>query len=94
MFFAGVQPTRKVNSLKPKEIEKIYQGIKKILPAALGRRGTSADRYVDAEGKEGEYLPLLKVYQREEQPCFVCQTKIKRLKMGGRSAHFCPKCQR
>lgn len=94
LFYAGVQPTRKVGSLKPKEIEKIYQGIKKILSAALSRRGTSADTYVDIEGKQGSYLPLLKVYRREGQPCFICQTEIKRFKMGGRSAHFCPKCQK
>jgi len=94
LFYAGVQPTRKAGNLKPKEIKKIYQGIKKILPAALNRRGTSADQYVDTGGKEGSYLPLLKVYQREEEPCYICRTKIKRLKMGGRSAHFCPKCQK
>jgi formamidopyrimidine-DNA glycosylase len=94
LFYAGVRPTRKAGSLKPKEIEKIYQGIKKILPAALSRRGTSADTYVDTEGREGNYIPLLRVYQREGQPCFVCGTKIKRLKMGGRSAHFCPRCQK
>jgi len=94
LFYAKVQPTRKAGNLKPKEIEKIYQGIKKILPASIKQRGTSADTYIDIEGKPGKYLPLLKVYRREGQPCFICQTEIKRLKMGGRSAHFCPKCQR
>jgi formamidopyrimidine-DNA glycosylase len=94
LFYAGVQPTRKVQTLKPEEIKKIYQGIKKILPAAISRRGTSADKYIDTAGQEGEYLPLLKVYQREGQPCVRCGTKIKRLKLGGRSAHFCPRCQK
>lgn len=94
LFYAKVQPTRKAGNLKPKEIEKIYQGIKKILPASIKQRGTSVDTYVDTKGKEGNYISRLKVYRREGQPCFICGSKIKRLKMGGRSAHFCPKCQR
>jgi formamidopyrimidine-DNA glycosylase len=94
LFLARVLPTRKVSTLKTAKIEKIYQAIKKILSLAVSRRGASADTYVDTEGKEGNYLPLIKVYRREGQPCYICGTKIKRLKIGGRSAHFCPKCQK
>lgn len=94
LFLAQVLPFRKAGTLKPIEIKRIYQAIKKILPLAINRRGSSADTYVDTQGKQGDYLPLVKVYQRENQPCFICGTKIKRLKMGGRSAHFCPKCQK
>lgn len=94
LFFAQVRPDRIVKTLKEKEIRKIYQGIKKILKAAISRHGTSSDTYLDTAGQKGKYLPLLKIYQRTDQPCFGCQTKIKRIKMGGRSAHFCPQCQK
>lgn len=94
LFFAKVRPIRIVKTLKPEEIKKIYQGVRKILPRAIKRQGTSVDMYLTAEGKEGTYASLLKVYGRCDEPCFVCQTKIKRLKLGGRSAHFCPRCQR
>ncbi len=94
LFLARVLPFRKASTLKPIEIKRIYQGIKKILSLAISRGGTSTDTYVDIQGKQGDYLPLVKVYQREGQPCFICQTKIKRLKINGRSAHFCPKCQK
>jgi len=94
LFFAGVLPFRRASSLKPEEIKKIYQSIRKILPQAVKRQGTSVDMYLTAEGKEGGYASLLKVYDRCDEPCFACRTKIKRLKLGGRSAHFCTKCQK
>ncbi|MEO0826269.1 MAG: zinc finger domain-containing protein, partial [Cyanobacteria bacterium J06642_9] len=30
---------------------------------------------------------------REGEPCRVCGTPIERLKLAGRSAHYCPRCQ-
>lgn len=95
LFAARVLPTRKADSLKEKEIKEIYQNIKRILKLAVKKRGSSADDYLDAEGKEGAFYPgSIKVYRREGKPCLKCGTKIKRIKIGARSAHFCPKCQK
>jgi len=94
LFKAGVRPDRIVDSLKSLEVKKIYQAILKILPLAISRGGSSIDTYRDARGKKGNYLSLIKVYQRGSNPCFICKSKIKRIKMSSRSAHFCPKCQK
>jgi formamidopyrimidine-DNA glycosylase len=94
LFFAGIHPLRRNKDLKPTEIKKIFQGIKKILPLALKSRGTSQDMYLDALGQKGNYVPKLKVYGREGEKCKKCGGAIKRLKIGGRSAHFCPSCQK
>ncbi len=94
LFFAGIHPLRRNNDLKPAEIRKIFQGIKKILPSALKFRGTSQDLYLDALGRKGNYVPKLKVYGREGEKCKGCGGIVERLKIGGRSAHFCPKCQK
>jgi hypothetical protein len=32
-------------------------------------------------------------YGREGEPCYVCGTTMRRIKIGGRSSVFCPKCQ-
>jgi formamidopyrimidine-DNA glycosylase len=94
LFSAGVLPTRKASDLKEKEIKKIYQGIKRILELAVKKKGSSADDYLDTAGKKGTFFPdSINVYRREGEPCFKCGTKIKRIKIGARSAHFCPKCQ-
>ncbi len=95
LFSAGVLPVRKANDLSDGEIRKIYLGIKKILKLAVKKRGSSADDYLDAAGKKGTFFPSsIKVYRREKKPCFKCKTKIKRIKIGARSAHSCPKCQK
>ncbi len=94
LFFAGVLPLRRVRTLKSMEIKRIFKGIKKVLTEAVKKRGTSSRDYFDAYGEKGNYISLIKVYQREGKPCLLCKTKIRRIKMGGRSAHFCPKCQK
>ncbi len=94
LFFAGVKPERDISELKEAEIKKIYEGIQVILPAAVVKRGSSVDDYVDAYGRQGDYVPYLRAYGRTGKPCFKCGTLIRRIKLGGRSAHYCPKCQR
>ena len=93
LFAAGVHPFRKNNALKTAEIKKIFQNIKKILCQAIKYKGTSAENYLDAFGKEGSYFRRLKVYSQEGKKCLKCQGEIKRIKISGRSAYFCPRCQ-
>ena len=94
LFFAGIHPLRKIADLKPVEIRKIFNGIKKILAEATKLQGSSIDLYLNALGREGKYVPKLKVYAREGEKCGKCGGIVKRLKIGGRSAHFCPICQK
>jgi formamidopyrimidine-DNA glycosylase len=94
LFFADIHPLKRIADLKPAEIKKIFEGIKKILLEATKLKGSSVDLYLDASGKEGNYVPRIKVYGREGEKCQRCGTTIKRLKIGGRSAHFCPACQK
>lgn len=94
LFFAGVKPERDISELKEAEVKKIYEGIQVILPAAVVKRGSSVDDYVDVYGRQGDYVPYLRAYGRTSKPCFKCGTPIRRIKLGGRSAHYCPKCQR
>ena len=94
LFEAGVYPLRRVKTLTEKEIELIWRSISKILKKAIQLRGTSERSYVDARGRKGGYLKHLKIYQREGEKCFRCGGIIKRIKIGGRSAHFCPHCQK
>ena len=94
LWTAKIHPFKPGNKLSDKETKDIYTAIKQILTKALKLRGTSISDYRDTAGKEGEYTEERLVYQREDEPCLRCKTKIKRLKVGGRSAHFCPKCQK
>lgn len=93
LFAAKVHPLRQVKSLENREKKQIHQNIKKVLQKAIQYRGTTEQYYRDACGKEGNYAKQLKVYQKEGRPCSRCGNKIRRTKLGGRSTHFCPRCQ-
>jgi len=94
LFASQVSPLRRVKSLSDKEIQQIHQNIKKILEKAIHYRGTTEQYYRDACGQIGDYAKHLQVYQREGKKCYRCGKIIKKLKLNGRSAHFCPSCQK
>jgi formamidopyrimidine-DNA glycosylase len=91
---AKILPTRIVKTLKEKEIEDLYHYLIKILKESIKYRGSSVDAYVDAEGKMGEYVSRLKVYDRENKKCYRCGVKIKKITLAGRGTYFCPNCQK
>ncbi len=93
LFFAGVHPLRQVKNLKKEETKKIFEGIKDILRLAIKLKGTSSNDYLDAFGQPGKFAARLKVYGRKGEKCVKCKGIIEKIKVGGRSASFCPTCQ-
>jgi len=94
LFVAKVHPFKDTSKLNKKELRAIYQAMKEILKKAIDLRGESISDFRDTEGKRGKFDEFRKVYRREGQKCSHCGTIIKRVKLAGRSAHFCPKCQK
>ena len=94
LFAAKIHPLKKVEKLNDKELKSIFEAIKKILKKAIKLRGTSTSDYRDTAGKKGKYTEARLVYQREGEKCSRGNGVIKRIKIGGRSAHFCPVCQK
>jgi len=94
LFYARIHPLTRAGVLKDIRIRKIYQGIKQILALGVKKRGSSIELYVDAAGRPGGFVPYIKAYGRAGEPCKRCRTPIRRIKIGSRSASFCPKCQK
>ena len=94
LFASRIHPLRLASALQPKEIISLLGKIKKILTAAIKAGGSSVSDYLDGFGQKGTYSRQHKVYQKTGQPCLKCGAKIERLKISGRSAHFCSKCQK
>ncbi|HEY0090550.1 MAG TPA: DNA-formamidopyrimidine glycosylase [Candidatus Lokiarchaeia archaeon] len=94
LWRAKVHPFESGAELSEKKLRDIYKYIKPVLNQAIKLKGTSVSDYRDIKGEEGQFKKLIKVYQKENEKCSRCGTKIKRKKMGGRSAHFCPFCQK
>jgi len=94
LFEARVNPFQLVFQLNPEELKKIYKAIIKILKIGIKSKGESISDWRTVEGKKGLFDNYRRVYQREGEKCSRCKSMILRRKIGGRSAHFCPKCQK
>src|SRR3989338_75620 len=94
LWAAKIYPARPAGSLTLSELKKIYKAMRRILKEAVRLGGTSVGDYRTPSGKEGGYASRRAVYGREGEKCPCCGTVIRRITMGGRSAHFCETCQR
>jgi formamidopyrimidine-DNA glycosylase len=94
LFAAKIRPLRQVKKLQRQEWPKLYQALQKVLKKAIIEHGSSVGDFIQTNGQPGNFGNFHKVYDRKNQPCRVCKTLIKRVTLGGRSAHFCPHCQR
>jgi formamidopyrimidine-DNA glycosylase len=94
LFAAGIHPLTEAGRLKRPAALKLHRAIKDVLRRAVAQQGTSMSDYVDIDGKPGRFAAKLKVYQRAGERCPRCAATIERLVLGGRSSHFCPRCQR
>lgn len=95
LFRAAILPDRLAGSLTEGEVRNLFDAIQETLELALMHGGSSSRDYLTATGEKGTFLKIANVYHREGLDCNRCNTgKIQRKKIGGRSSHYCPVCQR
>ena len=94
VYLSKIHPQRITSSLSKKKLIELHSHIQKLLKMAIKKMGTSVDSYSGVNGQSGQFQKYLKAYNNEDNPCGFCGRKIVRMKIGSRSAHFCPKCQR
>ena len=88
LHLAKLHPLLLSDSLTKRQAATLHQAIHHVLNEGITRNGASFDWVY--RGGEFEF----RVYGRTDQECPVCGTKIKRILVGQRSTHYCPKCQR
>lgn len=93
LHLAGIHPRRPAKALKLAELERLSSRIKDVLAKAIKLRGSTLRNYTDSSGVNGGYQLKAHVYGRTGLTCHSCSTSIERIKLGGRSSHFCPFCQ-
>jgi formamidopyrimidine-DNA glycosylase len=96
LFRAGLHPRRPSDRVKAVGVRKLRRAIRAVLSEAIRARGTTAEDggYRDGAGRAGSFQFRLRVYQRKGRPCPRCRTPIATAKIAGRTAHFCPRCQK
>ncbi len=94
LWDAGYHPLSRAENLDKKDFKKIFNATVKILKKAIKYHGSSVDDYRMPSGKKGKFQDILNAYRLTGEKCKKKDGGIiERLKLGGRSAHFCPKHQ-
>jgi formamidopyrimidine-DNA glycosylase len=93
LFLSRIHPQTSCIDLTPEQITTLHTAIVEVLTQAIQAGGTTFSDFRDIQGINGNYGGVAWVYDRKGEPCRVCLAPIERLKLAGRSAHFCPQCQ-
>ncbi len=94
LFLGGLHPTRPCRSLSSAQIQRLHQAIETVIRNALTQGGTTFSDFRQVSGVNGNYGLVAWVYRRAGEPCRHCQTPLEKIRLAGRSCHFCPQCQR
>lgn len=95
LWRARMHPERAGREVSARKARELLLRLREVFGQALAEGGTSFDeQYVNVNGEAGYFAHSLHAYGRAGEPCHRCGAVIKRVPFGGRSSHFCPKCQR
>jgi formamidopyrimidine-DNA glycosylase len=93
LFKSEVLPETLCTDLQREQIKRLRTAIIQVLEASIEAGGTTFSNFLNVKGINGNYGGVALVYNRAGEPCRVCGNLIQRIRLGGRSSHFCPECQ-
>lgn len=96
LFRAGIRPHRRSGAVRRVEVGRLAVALRGVLRDGIKWCGTTMGdgRYLMPDGAEGRFQERLAVFGREGEPCRKCGSVIRRARIGNRSTHYCPTCQR
>ncbi|NJN21128.1 MAG: DNA-formamidopyrimidine glycosylase [Leptolyngbya sp. RL_3_1] len=93
LFISGIRPNTPSGRLGRSRLTQLHSAVQQVLTASIEAGGTTFSDFRDVHGVNGNYGGVAWVYDRAGEPCRTCQTPIQRIKLAGRSSHYCPNCQ-
>ena len=93
LYEAGIRPDTPAGRVSPAAVKRLFASSRSVLERGIENRGASFKDYVDGQGEQGKQHMYVQVFRRTGQPCYRCGSTILRTVVGGRSTHYCPKCQ-
>lgn len=94
MWQARLSPLRRSDRLQPIEVRRLHKAIVDVLRRAIECCLDPAPDLRDPNWWFAGVDPILRVYDREGEPCRRDRQAIRRMAQGGRSTFWCPHCQR
>ena len=91
LWMSSIHPLSKVKDISDIKLKLLYKNITKVLNQSIKVGGDSMSDYRNPFGEKGGYQNIHKVYRRTGEKCQKknCKGTIRRIKVGGRSAHYC-----
>jgi formamidopyrimidine-DNA glycosylase len=93
LFLSKIHPEYPARQLQAPQIVALQAAIIKVLSDGISNGGSTFSNFQDVTGSKGNYIDMAWVFRRTGQACKVCGTTIARIKLAGRSSHYCPHCQ-
>ena len=90
LHLAKLHPLRSSRTVTRQQARRLHAAIRKVLREGIRRNGAS----IDWVYRGGDFQNHFRVYDRRGKPCPVCGTAIRRIVVGQRGTHICPRCQR
>ena len=94
LFRAGIHPARAAGRVSLSRYARLVEEVRATLHEAIDAGGSSLRDFVHADGSSGYFQQQYFVYAREGAPCRRCAGTIRTMRIGQRSAFYCPRCQR
>lgn len=101
LFAAGVHPLSPTGKIPEPELKKMFAATKNVLKRGIKFGGDSESDYRNIDGVPGAFQLKHQAYRHTGEKCTWresvkrgCGGTIEKLKIGGRSAHFCPRHQK
>lgn len=88
---ARLSPVRLTQRMKPEEIQRLYQAVRRSLQEWTQRlREEAGNKFPE---KVTAFRGGMATHGRYGQPCPVCGTKIQRIRYASNETNYCPQCQ-
>ena len=94
LFRAGIDPRTPAGRLSRARCARLAAAVMATLEAALAAGGSTLRDFIHSDGGSGWFQQAHAVYGRAGEPCRVCGTTVRGLRLGQRSTFYCPRCQR
>ena len=90
LWETGIHPLQKVGTISDTKMEAMLKNTKEILQKSIKLGGDSMSDYRNIHGERGGFQEIHNVYRKTGEPCLKKDGgTIRRIKVAGRSSHFC-----
>jgi formamidopyrimidine-DNA glycosylase len=91
LFASKIVPFKEASKLTINDVKRIIEESDRILKLAIENKGTTIRSYTSSLGVIGGYQNFLCVHTKNV--CPICNAKLEKEKIGGRTSYYCKNCQ-